>query len=233
MWIWALLPVLLAAFAIGGIWAVFSMAVVNGSVNITVEFPYISVCGAEPPQSCLFAQIMNIGAFLDRQPDSRPPVGCLPLFLHWEPLLLAAGRVNIQGPTKARGQVDRTCADRPQLLMYSQSHPVGAAAPVGGTHRCCHLRVGGRDDPALPLRPLRCGLRAHRWAVLPRHAGEGSHAELDHHPGTVASTGNQRFDAFHLPRSVDFKVPQDCLPTLSKHHYVLPRSLEGYFTPLT
>ncbi|XP_069764054.1 modulator of macroautophagy TMEM150B isoform X2 [Narcine bancroftii] len=64
MWIWALLPVLLAAFAIGGIWAVFSMAVVNGSVNITVEFPYISVCGAEPPQSCLFAQIMNIGAFL-------------------------------------------------------------------------------------------------------------------------------------------------------------------------
>ncbi|XP_059810192.1 modulator of macroautophagy TMEM150B isoform X2 [Hypanus sabinus] len=64
MWIWALLPIFLAIFAAGGIWAVFSMAVVNESVNITVEFPYISVCGAEPPQSCLFGQVMNIGAFL-------------------------------------------------------------------------------------------------------------------------------------------------------------------------
>ncbi|XP_062918421.1 modulator of macroautophagy TMEM150B [Mobula hypostoma] len=64
MWIWALLPILLAIFAAGGLWAVFSMAVVNESVNITVEFPYISVCGAEPPQSCLFGQVMNIGAFL-------------------------------------------------------------------------------------------------------------------------------------------------------------------------
>ncbi|XP_078286784.1 modulator of macroautophagy TMEM150B [Rhinoraja longicauda] len=64
MWVWALLPIMLACIATGGIWAVFAMAVVNKSVNITVEFPYISVCGAEPPQSCIFAQVMNIGAFL-------------------------------------------------------------------------------------------------------------------------------------------------------------------------
>ncbi|XP_048473317.1 modulator of macroautophagy TMEM150B [Rhincodon typus] len=42
----------------------FGMAVVNGSVNVTVEFPYISVCGAEPPQSCIFGQVMNVGSFL-------------------------------------------------------------------------------------------------------------------------------------------------------------------------
>ncbi|XP_067830296.1 modulator of macroautophagy TMEM150B [Heptranchias perlo] len=64
MWAWALLPILLAFTAAGGFWAVFGMAVVNGSVNVTVEFPYISTCGAYPPQSCIFSQIMNIGAFL-------------------------------------------------------------------------------------------------------------------------------------------------------------------------
>ncbi|XP_072444787.1 modulator of macroautophagy TMEM150B isoform X2 [Chiloscyllium punctatum] len=42
----------------------FGIAVANGSVNITVEFPYISVCGAEPPQSCIFGQVMNVGSFL-------------------------------------------------------------------------------------------------------------------------------------------------------------------------
>ncbi|XP_078387772.1 modulator of macroautophagy TMEM150B-like [Cetorhinus maximus] len=64
MWAWCLLPILLAVTAVGGCWAVFGIAMVNGSVNITVQFPYISVCGAEPPQSCIFGQIMNIGAFL-------------------------------------------------------------------------------------------------------------------------------------------------------------------------
>ncbi|XP_078062473.1 modulator of macroautophagy TMEM150B-like [Mustelus asterias] len=64
MWAWGLLPILLAVTAAGGCWAVFGLAVVNGSVNITLQFPYISVCGAEPPQSCIFGQIMNIGAFL-------------------------------------------------------------------------------------------------------------------------------------------------------------------------
>ncbi|XP_067876106.1 modulator of macroautophagy TMEM150B isoform X1 [Heterodontus francisci] len=64
MWAWSLLPILMAVTAVGGFWAVFGIAVVNGSVNVTVEFPYISICGAEPPQSCIFGQIMNIGAFL-------------------------------------------------------------------------------------------------------------------------------------------------------------------------
>ncbi|XP_038639654.1 modulator of macroautophagy TMEM150B-like [Scyliorhinus canicula] len=64
MWAWSLLPILLAVTAAGGCWAVFGMAMVNESVNITVQFPYISVCGAEPPQSCIFAQVMNVGSFL-------------------------------------------------------------------------------------------------------------------------------------------------------------------------
>ncbi|KAM6452556.1 modulator of macroautophagy TMEM150B isoform 3-T3 [Liasis olivaceus] len=64
MWLWPLLPVFLAVWGILGFWAVFAMAVTNGSVNITEAFPYISTCGAFPPQSCVFGQILNLGAFL-------------------------------------------------------------------------------------------------------------------------------------------------------------------------
>ncbi|XP_008116691.1 modulator of macroautophagy TMEM150B isoform X1 [Anolis carolinensis] len=64
MWLWVLLPVLLAAGGIIGFWVVFAMAVANGSVNITEAFPYISTCGAYPPQSCLFGQVLNLGSFL-------------------------------------------------------------------------------------------------------------------------------------------------------------------------
>ncbi|KAM3821322.1 modulator of macroautophagy TMEM150B [Vipera latastei] len=64
MWLWPLLPVFLAAVGICGFWVVFAMAVTNGSVNITEAFPYISTCGAYPPQSCVFGQILNLGAFL-------------------------------------------------------------------------------------------------------------------------------------------------------------------------
>ncbi|NP_001032458.2 modulator of macroautophagy TMEM150B isoform X1 [Danio rerio] len=60
MWAWALLPVFLAVFGTVGLWAVYAIAVSNNSVNITIEFPYISTCGAYTPQSCLFAQICNI-----------------------------------------------------------------------------------------------------------------------------------------------------------------------------
>ncbi|XP_070586037.1 modulator of macroautophagy TMEM150B isoform X2 [Erythrolamprus reginae] len=42
----------------------FGMAITNGSVNVTDTFPYISTCGAYPPQSCVFGQILNLGAFL-------------------------------------------------------------------------------------------------------------------------------------------------------------------------
>ncbi|XP_053118630.1 modulator of macroautophagy TMEM150B [Hemicordylus capensis] len=64
MRLWALLPVILAVGGIAGFWVVYAMAVANGSVNITEAFPYISTCGAYPPQSCVFGQILNLGAFL-------------------------------------------------------------------------------------------------------------------------------------------------------------------------
>ncbi|XP_036407907.1 modulator of macroautophagy TMEM150B [Megalops cyprinoides] len=64
MWVWALLPIFLAVGGTLGIWAVFGMAVSNGTVNLTVEFPYISTCGTYNPQSCVFAQIINICAVL-------------------------------------------------------------------------------------------------------------------------------------------------------------------------
>ncbi|KAG8568035.1 hypothetical protein GDO81_013867 [Engystomops pustulosus] len=40
------------------------MAVSNGSVNLTENFPYISTCGSYPPQSCIFGQVLNVGAML-------------------------------------------------------------------------------------------------------------------------------------------------------------------------
>ncbi|XP_075047440.1 modulator of macroautophagy TMEM150B [Mixophyes fleayi] len=64
MWLWALLPVVLTIWATAGIWIVYAMAVSNGSVNITEVFPYISTCGSYPPQSCIFGQVLNIGAML-------------------------------------------------------------------------------------------------------------------------------------------------------------------------
>ncbi|CAH2319202.1 transmembrane 150B, partial [Pelobates cultripes] len=42
----------------------YVMAVNNGSVNIADGFPYISTCGAYPPQSCIFSQVLNVGAML-------------------------------------------------------------------------------------------------------------------------------------------------------------------------
>ncbi|MBN3290771.1 T150B protein, partial [Polypterus senegalus] len=64
MWAWALLPVSLFLLGTIGFWAVYGIAVSNNSVNLTVEFPYISTCGSYTPQSCYFAQILNVGAFL-------------------------------------------------------------------------------------------------------------------------------------------------------------------------
>ncbi|XP_030051270.1 modulator of macroautophagy TMEM150B [Microcaecilia unicolor] len=64
MWTWALLPIFLSVWATLGLWIVYAMAVANGSVNVTVVFPYISTCGSYAPQSCIFAQVLNIGAIL-------------------------------------------------------------------------------------------------------------------------------------------------------------------------
>lgn len=64
MWLWALLPLCLAVFGTAGIWIVYALSVSNGTVNITVEFPFISECGSYNPQSTIFSQYCNICAFL-------------------------------------------------------------------------------------------------------------------------------------------------------------------------
>ncbi|XP_004283345.1 modulator of macroautophagy TMEM150B isoform X1 [Orcinus orca] len=60
----SLLPAFLAFWATAGIWTVFSLAVANKAVNLTEGFPYISRCGNSPPQSCIFSQVLNLGAAL-------------------------------------------------------------------------------------------------------------------------------------------------------------------------
>ncbi|XP_033622008.1 modulator of macroautophagy TMEM150B [Fukomys damarensis] len=63
MWSYlSFLPIFLALWANAGVWIVFAVAVVNGSVNLTHGFPYISICGSYPPQSCIFSQVLNVGA---------------------------------------------------------------------------------------------------------------------------------------------------------------------------
>ncbi|XP_045843096.1 modulator of macroautophagy TMEM150B isoform X2 [Meles meles] len=58
----SVLPAFLAFSAITGVWSVFALAVTNRSVNLTEGFPYISLCGSYPPQSCIFSQLLNMGA---------------------------------------------------------------------------------------------------------------------------------------------------------------------------
>ncbi|XP_006868356.1 PREDICTED: transmembrane protein 150B [Chrysochloris asiatica] len=58
----SLLPVFLAFWAVTGIWTVFAIAVANKSVDLREGFPYISLCGSYPPQSCIFSQVLNMGA---------------------------------------------------------------------------------------------------------------------------------------------------------------------------
>ncbi|XP_063109387.1 modulator of macroautophagy TMEM150B isoform X2 [Cavia porcellus] len=59
-----LLPIFLALWAIAGVWIVFGIAVANRTVNLSQGFPYISICGSYPPQSCIFSQVLNMGAAL-------------------------------------------------------------------------------------------------------------------------------------------------------------------------
>ncbi|KAL1769138.1 transmembrane protein 150B [Sigmodon hispidus] len=58
------LPIILALWAIAGIWIVFAIAVVNRTVDLEKGFPFISKCGSYAPQSCLFSQVLNVGAAL-------------------------------------------------------------------------------------------------------------------------------------------------------------------------
>ncbi|KAJ7992118.1 hypothetical protein DPEC_G00275230 [Dallia pectoralis] len=64
MWLWALIPICLAVFGSVCIWVVFGIAVSNGTVNVTVRFPYISECGTYDPQRCVFSQVCNISSVL-------------------------------------------------------------------------------------------------------------------------------------------------------------------------
>ncbi|KAM4825012.1 modulator of macroautophagy TMEM150B [Thomomys bottae] len=57
-----LVPIFLALWAIGGIWLVFAMALINQDVDLSRDFPFISNCGSFPPQSCVFSQVLNTGA---------------------------------------------------------------------------------------------------------------------------------------------------------------------------
>ncbi|KAL4690466.1 hypothetical protein H8957_003878 [Semnopithecus entellus] len=60
----SLMPVFLAVWAISGVWIVFAIAVTNRTVDLSRGFPYISICGSFPPQSCIFSQVLNMGAAL-------------------------------------------------------------------------------------------------------------------------------------------------------------------------
>ncbi|XP_017718285.1 PREDICTED: transmembrane protein 150B-like, partial [Rhinopithecus bieti] len=42
----------------------FAIAVTNRTVDLSRGFPYISICGSFPPQSCIFSQVLNMGAAL-------------------------------------------------------------------------------------------------------------------------------------------------------------------------
>ncbi|KAM5209080.1 modulator of macroautophagy TMEM150B isoform 2-T2 [Hipposideros larvatus] len=58
----SMLPAFLALWAAASIWTVFAIAVANRTVNLTEGIPYISLCGSYPPQSCIFGQLLNMGA---------------------------------------------------------------------------------------------------------------------------------------------------------------------------
>lgn len=69
---WALLPPLFAAFTAVGLFVVYSVAIAHGQVvPLTSQYtpnksplpPYISIAGNSPPASCIFSQILNLGAF--------------------------------------------------------------------------------------------------------------------------------------------------------------------------
>lgn len=55
------LPIALAIFLPVSFIITYSIAVANGHVQ--AAFPYISDTGTHPPESCVFGQLMNIGAF--------------------------------------------------------------------------------------------------------------------------------------------------------------------------
>ncbi|XP_029429587.1 modulator of macroautophagy TMEM150B-like [Rhinatrema bivittatum] len=63
MWSWALLPITLLLGAVGGILTACEMAAVYDWLKLS-DVPYISACGINPPQKCIYIQTFNTGAWL-------------------------------------------------------------------------------------------------------------------------------------------------------------------------
>ncbi|XP_054879822.1 modulator of macroautophagy TMEM150B-like [Poeciliopsis prolifica] len=57
-------PILAGLNGVLGIWTVFGVAWLSGTVDLTEHFPYISTCGDKPPASCWFSQVCNNGCIL-------------------------------------------------------------------------------------------------------------------------------------------------------------------------
>ncbi|XP_044523059.1 modulator of macroautophagy TMEM150B isoform X3 [Gracilinanus agilis] len=65
----ALLPIGLAVWAIVGVWTMYAGGAGPGRVSAggagdPVSFPASSLCGSFPPQSCIFGQLLNVGAVM-------------------------------------------------------------------------------------------------------------------------------------------------------------------------
>lgn len=69
---WALLPPLFSVCVAFGLFVVYFVAIAHGKVTpLTSQYkpnssalpPYISIAGNSPPASCIFSQVMNLGAF--------------------------------------------------------------------------------------------------------------------------------------------------------------------------
>uniref|UniRef100_A0A6I8PC75 CWH43-like N-terminal domain-containing protein n=1 Tax=Ornithorhynchus anatinus TaxID=9258 RepID=A0A6I8PC75_ORNAN len=173
---WALLPAFLAAWATVGVWTVFALAVSNNSVNLTRVFPYISHCGSFPPQSCIFSQILNLGAAMagticllryhQLQGWGAPP--------GWNQVSLGAGLLSALG-TSIVGNFQQT--------LQLPTHLVGAflAFAIGLSYFWLQLflarRVNSQPLPGAPwISPLRialCGLCSSLMvaSILPPRCG--------------------------------------------------------------
>ncbi|XP_038609226.1 modulator of macroautophagy TMEM150B isoform X2 [Tachyglossus aculeatus] len=179
---WALLPAFLAAWATVGVWTVFALAVSNNSVNLTRVFPYISHCGSFPPQSCIFSQILNLGAAMaaticllryhQLQDWGAPP--------SWNQVSLGAGLLSALGTsivgnfqlflaaavpgsegevsTPARGALDQPPPRGALRLLLRPHGGHGGAALLAPALGRGGLRVGRGHDPLPPVRPLCRGL---------------------------------------------------------------------------
>ncbi|KAM6346371.1 transmembrane protein 150C isoform 2-T3 [Podargus strigoides] len=73
--VWMFLPLVFTLFTSAGLWIVYFIAVEDNKIvplNVpdrkpgSKRPPYISIAGDAPPASCVFSQVMNMAAFLER-----------------------------------------------------------------------------------------------------------------------------------------------------------------------